>query len=76
MGDQVTLKLMRREKGSLLAIPVTNPQIDPPVSFSYLTDNIDNQAHSKLLIAEFTDVSILTQFQSTKFEQNISLIRY
>lgn len=56
VGDTVNLRLMRKERDSLLAVPVENPLT--PKSFVSLTDNLDNEIYSKLLIAKPADVSI------------------
>lgn len=50
LGDIVTLRLMRRERGSLLAVPVGSvPQ--NPTNFFPAADTISNEVYSKLLIA-------------------------
>lgn len=50
LGDIVTLRLMRRERGSLLAVPVGSvPQ--NPTNFFPAADAISNEVYSKLLIA-------------------------
>ncbi|XP_076662328.1 E3 ubiquitin-protein ligase RNF10 [Halictus rubicundus] len=50
IGDIVTLRLMRRERGSLLAVPVGSvPQ--NPTNFFLATETISNEVYSKLLIA-------------------------
>lgn len=47
---------MRREKGSLLAVPVGSI-IQNPTNFFPVSDIISNQVYSKLLIANTKDVS-------------------
>ncbi|XP_078039457.1 E3 ubiquitin-protein ligase RNF10 [Augochlora pura] len=54
IGDIVTLRLMRREKGSLLAVPVGSTSQNPTNFFS-AAETISNEVYSKLLIAN-TDV--------------------
>ncbi|XP_076282228.1 E3 ubiquitin-protein ligase RNF10 [Lasioglossum baleicum] len=50
LGDIVTLRLMRRERGSLLAAPVGSiPQ--NPTNFFSAAETISNEVYSKLLIA-------------------------
>lgn len=56
LGDTITLRLMRREKGSLLAVPVGS-LIQNPTNFFPLSETISNQVYSKLLIASTEDVS-------------------
>lgn len=47
---------MRREKGSLLAVPVGST-IQNPTNFFPVSESISNQVYSKLLIANTKDVS-------------------
>lgn len=56
LGDTITLRLMRREKGSLLAVPVGST-IQNPTNFFPVSESISNQVYSKLLIANTKDVS-------------------
>lgn len=56
LGDTITLRLMRREKGSLLAVPVGS-LIQNPTNFFPLSETNRNQVYSKLLIASTEDVS-------------------
>lgn len=55
---------MRREKGSLLAVPVGS-LIQNPTNFFPLSETISNQVYSKLLIASTEDVSS-SVFQKSK----------
>lgn len=50
LGDIITLRLMRRERGSLLAVPVGSIPQNPKNFFS-AADTISNEVYSKLLIA-------------------------
>ncbi|XP_033341087.2 E3 ubiquitin-protein ligase RNF10 isoform X1 [Megalopta genalis] len=54
IGDIVTLRLMRREKGSMLAVPVGSTTQNPTNFFS-AAETISHEVYSKLLIAN-TDV--------------------
>lgn len=54
-GDTVTLRLMRRERGSLFAVPVGSMN-QSPNDFFPVSDAISNQVYSKLLIANTENV--------------------
>jgi len=56
LGETVNLRLMRREKNSLFAMPVKSV-IQPPTTFLSVSENAGNQIYSKLLIANVKDVS-------------------
>ncbi|XP_076182271.1 E3 ubiquitin-protein ligase RNF10 [Ptiloglossa arizonensis] len=68
-GDIITLCLMRREKESLLAIPV-GAVMQNPTNFFSVSETISNQVYSKLLIASKNDVVniILHERNQLKFE--------
>ncbi|XP_076669031.1 E3 ubiquitin-protein ligase RNF10 isoform X1 [Andrena cerasifolii] len=55
LGDIVTLRLMRREKGSLLAVPFGSIT-QSPTNFFPASETISRQVYSKLLIANTNDV--------------------
>lgn len=48
---------MRREKNSLIAMPVIDVETPAPIEFLSLNDFSCKQAHSKLLLAQTKDVS-------------------
>lgn len=54
-GDIITLRLMRREKGSLLAVPVGS-SVESPTNFFSVSEEISKHAYSKLLIANAQDI--------------------
>lgn len=63
IGDKVRLRLMRRERGSLIATAVPEKETLGPTDFFYVTDDSHCQVYSKLLLATPNDVSfILTKF--------------
>ncbi|XP_034188782.1 E3 ubiquitin-protein ligase RNF10 [Osmia lignaria lignaria] len=55
LGDSITLRLMRREKGSLLAVPVGSVA-QSPTNFFPLSETISSRVYSKLLLANTEDV--------------------
>lgn len=57
LGDTLNLRLMRRERGSVLATPVESTTHIPSTTFLSASENSDNQIYSKLLIASVQDVS-------------------
>ncbi|XP_060814402.1 E3 ubiquitin-protein ligase RNF10 isoform X1 [Bombus pascuorum] len=71
LGDTITLRLMRREKGSLLAVPVGS-LIQNPTSFFPLSETISNQVYSKLLIASTEDVMNIIECERTQLKFELS----
>lgn len=58
LGDTLNLRLMRREKDSVLATPVESTMYaSPPATFLSVSENSNNEIYSKLLIASVQDVS-------------------
>ncbi|XP_043787234.1 RING finger protein 10 isoform X2 [Apis laboriosa] len=72
LGDTITLRLMRREKGSLLAVPVGSI-IQNPTNFFPVSESISNQVYSKLLIANTKDVKSETIFTNEMQTENINI---
>ncbi|XP_020720276.1 RING finger protein 10 isoform X2 [Bombus affinis] len=71
LGDTITLRLMRREKGSLLAVPVGS-LIQNPTNFFPLSETISNQVYSKLLIASTEDVMNIIECERTQLKFELS----
>ncbi|XP_063972556.1 E3 ubiquitin-protein ligase RNF10 [Diachasmimorpha longicaudata] len=73
IGDTVNLRLMRRKRGSLLAVPVEDFHTPDPDDFFTISDQKDhsNQIYSKLLRAEVRHVVeiIDNEKNQLKFEQ-------
>lgn len=57
LGDTLNLRLMRRERGSVLATPVESMANPPPATFLSASGTFVNQIYSKLLLASLQDVS-------------------
>ncbi|XP_011506010.1 PREDICTED: LOW QUALITY PROTEIN: RING finger protein 10 [Ceratosolen solmsi marchali] len=71
IGDQISLRLMRREKGTLLAVPVDNSERSP-TTFLSVSENINQHVYSKLLLAE--DADIMDIIESERSQLNIQLL--
>lgn len=56
VGDNVKLRLMRRERGSLIATSVPEKEIPAPTAFFSVSDNSHCQVYSKLLLANVENV--------------------
>ncbi|XP_058800083.1 E3 ubiquitin-protein ligase RNF10 [Phymastichus coffea] len=56
IGDHITLRLMRRQKGSMLAVPVSDIEACPPTTFLSVAENSCQQVYSKLLLANDNDI--------------------
>ncbi|KAI4499969.1 hypothetical protein M0802_004839 [Mischocyttarus mexicanus] len=71
LGDPITLRLMRREKGSLIAMPADEP-IVTPTTFFQVSKDCNKQVYSKLLIANPRD--IMDILKSERMQLEIELI--
>ncbi|KAG7208989.1 hypothetical protein KM043_015156 [Ampulex compressa] len=69
-GDVVTLRLMRREKGSLLATPVGST-IHNPTNFLSASKNTNNQIYSKLLLANVHDVRNILEWERVELKNEL-----
>lgn len=58
-GDHISLRLMRREKKKLIAMPVYKIEASPPTTFVSVSENTNKNIYSKLLLAENKDVSFI-----------------
>ncbi|KAL2721086.1 RING finger protein 10 [Vespula maculifrons] len=56
LGDPITLRLMRRERGSLIAMPASEPITATPTTFFQVSKGCNKQVYSKLLIANPKDI--------------------
>ncbi|XP_031778817.1 RING finger protein 10 [Nasonia vitripennis] len=56
IGDNISLRLMRREKGTLIAVPVNDIESAPPSTFLSVSENSCQQVYSKLLLAQNADI--------------------
>ncbi|OAD56762.1 RING finger protein 10, partial [Eufriesea mexicana] len=71
LGDIVTLRLMRREKGSLLAVPVGSI-LQTPTNFFPVSETISTQVYSKLLIANRDDVVNIIECERIQLKFELS----
>ena len=58
IGDMVGLRLMRRERGSLITTSVPEKETPAPTDFFSVSVGSHSQVYSKLLLANVNDVSI------------------
>ncbi|XP_043281538.1 RING finger protein 10 [Venturia canescens] len=56
VGDEVKLRLMRRERGSLIAVPVCETETTLPTNFASVAEANSREIYSKLLLASVSDV--------------------
>ncbi|EFN85979.1 RING finger protein 10 [Harpegnathos saltator] len=68
LGDTLNLRLMRRERGSVLAIPVKSTAQTSPTIFLSVSENSDNQIYSKLLIASVQDIINIIEFERVQLK--------
>ncbi|KOC64579.1 RING finger protein 10, partial [Habropoda laboriosa] len=71
LGDTITLRLMRREKGSLLTVPVGST-IQNPTNFFQVSETVSNQVYSKLLIANTKDVMNIIERERVQLKLELS----
>lgn len=70
LGDIITLRLMRRERGSLLAVPVGSiPQ--NPTNFFSAADTVSNEVYSKLLIANTDYIMNIIEWERVQLKLEI-----
>ncbi|CAD6240782.1 GSCOCG00008912001-RA-CDS [Cotesia congregata] len=68
IGGTVKLRLMRRKRGSLLAIPVGENETLDPVTFFSASEHPSNQIYSKLLLADSKDILEMIQLEKLQLE--------
>lgn len=71
IGDSVNLRLMRRKRGSLLAIPVQAINTLDPTNFINVADH-NKQIFSKLLIANSNDVNDIIQNEKYELKRELN----
>ncbi|XP_043522642.1 RING finger protein 10 isoform X1 [Frieseomelitta varia] len=71
LGDIITLRLMRREKESLLAVPVGS-SIQNPTNFFSVSETLSKEVYSKLLIASTEDVMNIIEHERTQLKLELS----
>lgn len=58
VGEEVTMRLMKRERGSLVALPVDQCGIRPIDQLLSVSETVVDTVHSKLLVATPQEVNI------------------
>lgn len=71
LGDIITLRLMRREKESLLAVPVGS-LVQNPTNFFSVSETLSKEVYSKLLIASTEDVMNIIEHERTQLKLELS----
>ncbi|KAJ8680100.1 hypothetical protein QAD02_015887 [Eretmocerus hayati] len=71
IGDQISLRLMRREKGTLIAIPVNEIECAPPKTFLTVAENSHQQVYSKLLLAQDNDIMDIIEWERTQLKMEL-----
>ncbi|XP_024944148.1 RING finger protein 10 [Cephus cinctus] len=71
VGDTVTLRLMRRERGSLLAMPVDETESFIPTTFFSLSENIRGSVYSKLLFANNNNVMDIIEYERVQLRSEL-----
>ncbi|CAK9796034.1 RING finger protein 10 [Anthophora quadrimaculata] len=71
LGDTITLRLMRREKGSLLAVPVGSINQNP-TNFFPVSESVSSQVYSKLLIANTKDVMNIIEWERAQLKLELA----
>lgn len=59
VGEEVTMNLMKRERGSLVALPVDQCGIRPIDQLLSVSETIVDTVHSKLLLATPQEVNVV-----------------
>ncbi|XP_046622265.1 RING finger protein 10 isoform X1 [Neodiprion virginianus] len=73
VDDTVTLRLMRRERGSLLAIPVGDSfQAASPTTFFTLLQDDPNIIYSKLLLADFNKIIDIIECERVQLQLELA----
>lgn len=72
VGDEVKLRLMRRERGSLIAVPVCETETALPSNFASVAEANSGAIYSKLLLANVSDVMDIIESERVQlvFELN------
>ncbi|EZA53151.1 hypothetical protein DMN91_005389 [Ooceraea biroi] len=70
LGDIISLRLMRREKDSLFAVPA-ELAIRPPTTFLSVSESADNKIYSKLLIASVKDIMDIIENERFQLEDEL-----
>jgi hypothetical protein len=63
VGEEVTMRLMKRERGSLVALPVDQCGIRPTGQLLSVSETIVDTVYSKLLLATPQEVNVFMQYK-------------
>ncbi|XP_034251606.1 RING finger protein 10 [Thrips palmi] len=73
VGGEITLRLMRRERGSLEAVPVEQWDMRPPVSLLSVSETAVDTVYAKLLLADSFDVLKIMEDEKTALKEQIRI---
>ena len=67
VGGEITLRLMRRERGALEAVPVEQWDLRPSVALLSVSESAVDTVYAKLLLANTSDVSVYFELTGLSF---------
>ncbi|XP_014215587.1 RING finger protein 10 isoform X2 [Copidosoma floridanum] len=73
IGNEITLRLMRREKKSLISMPVGDTEIPVPAQFLSISEKSCKEAYSKLLLAQEKDIEDIINLEQEELENELSI---
>ncbi|KAK0174727.1 hypothetical protein PV327_010464 [Microctonus hyperodae] len=71
IGDDVNLRLMRRKRGSLLAVPVGETETPDPETFFQVSEHPSSQIYSKLLLANATNIMEIIELERVQLKMEL-----
>lgn len=72
VGEEVTMRLMKRERGSLVALPVEQCGIRPTDQLLSVSETAVDTVHSKLLLATPQEVISIVDHERSELEKQLS----
>lgn len=71
LGSEITLRLMRRERGCLEAVPVEQWDLRPPVPMLSVSETAVDTVYAKLLLADSFDVLKMMEDEKAALQEQI-----
>ncbi|KDR09385.1 RING finger protein 10 [Zootermopsis nevadensis] len=72
VGEEVTMRLMKRERGSLVALPVDQCGIRPIDQLLSVSETVVDTVHSKLLVATPQEVMSIVNHERNELQKQLS----
>lgn len=72
VGEEVTMRLMKRERGSLVALPVKQCGIRPIDQLLSVSETVVDTVHSKLLLATPQEVMSIVDYERSELQKQLS----